>query len=358
MNINLAENIRIFRKQHSLTQEQLAEALGVTAGAVYKWEAGRSVPDLSLIVEMADFFDLSVDVLLGCQMKDNRQEAMVLRLEEYFHDRDASGITEAEKALKKYPNSFKIVYTCASLYHVFGLEQDDKGKLLRALELLEHARRLLDQNKDPEISEMTIYGDMAAIYLSMDESEQAVELLRKNNSSGIYSDQIGFILASYCKRSEEALTYLSEALLNNVVSMIRIVTGYLNVFFERKEYRAAEEMLLWSSGFFNGLREEGRSSFIDKLEAIFYACLAKAQMESGNTAHVKSSLYRAKRLAEAFDAAPDYDANRLRFISAGKRRSVYDNLVATAMDGIRNIMRSMGDESLSKLWEEINIHEE
>ena len=41
MKMMLAENIRTFRKERSLTQEQLAEALGVTAGAVYKWEAKK-----------------------------------------------------------------------------------------------------------------------------------------------------------------------------------------------------------------------------------------------------------------------------------------------------------------------------
>ncbi len=42
MTNKLAENIRTLRKQRSLTQEQLAEVLGVTAGAVYKWEAKLS----------------------------------------------------------------------------------------------------------------------------------------------------------------------------------------------------------------------------------------------------------------------------------------------------------------------------
>ena len=42
MNIQLSDNIRTFRKERGLTQEQLAEVLGVTVGAVYKWEAGVS----------------------------------------------------------------------------------------------------------------------------------------------------------------------------------------------------------------------------------------------------------------------------------------------------------------------------
>lgn len=65
METKLADNIRALRKQRSLTQEQLAEVLGVTVGAVYKWEAKLSQPELTMIMIMADFFDTSVDVLLG-----------------------------------------------------------------------------------------------------------------------------------------------------------------------------------------------------------------------------------------------------------------------------------------------------
>ena len=42
MQIRLSENIRALRRRHGLTQEQLSEALGMTPGAVYKWEAGVS----------------------------------------------------------------------------------------------------------------------------------------------------------------------------------------------------------------------------------------------------------------------------------------------------------------------------
>lgn len=100
MTLKLSDNIRSFRKEHSLTQEQLAEVLGVTTGAVYKWEAGLSIPDLSLIVEMADFFDTSMDVLIGYEMKNNRVEETLNRIREYIYNRDYTMIFEAEKHSK------------------------------------------------------------------------------------------------------------------------------------------------------------------------------------------------------------------------------------------------------------------
>ena len=59
MESRLAENIKTFRKERKMTQEQLAEAMGVTVGAVYKWESKQSNPDFDLIIELADLFEVS-----------------------------------------------------------------------------------------------------------------------------------------------------------------------------------------------------------------------------------------------------------------------------------------------------------
>ena len=131
MTNKLAENIRAFRKQRLLTQEQLAEVLGVTTGAVYKWEAKLSQPELSMLMELADFFDTSVDVLLGYEMKDNRLAASVARIQQCRREKDRDGFDEAEKALKKYPNVFDVAYNSAVLYSSLGIECGDKPMLLR-----------------------------------------------------------------------------------------------------------------------------------------------------------------------------------------------------------------------------------
>ena len=77
MQIRLSENIRALRRRHGLTQEQLAEALGMTPGAVYKWEAGLSQPELAVIVELADLFQVSMDVLVGYELRNNDRESVI-----------------------------------------------------------------------------------------------------------------------------------------------------------------------------------------------------------------------------------------------------------------------------------------
>ena len=57
-------NLKLYRKQHGLTQEQVAEQLGVSRQAVAKWERGETVPDLDNIIALADIYEVSIDFLV------------------------------------------------------------------------------------------------------------------------------------------------------------------------------------------------------------------------------------------------------------------------------------------------------
>lgn len=179
MKIEIAENIRKFRKERGLTQEQLAEALGVTVGAVSKWELGASVPDISLIVELADFFEVSVDVLLGYAWHSGSMGAALERIKSALHTKEyEDGMKEAEKALKKYPNNFDITYYSGLVYEIAGIEAKNPKDMRRALELLHKACELIGQNTDTEISEISIQMQIAEILLGLGETEKAVSLLK------------------------------------------------------------------------------------------------------------------------------------------------------------------------------------
>ena len=62
---DLGSNIYSYRKMNNLSQEDLAVIVGVSAGAVSKWERGISVPDVDILIRLADYFEVSLDKLLG-----------------------------------------------------------------------------------------------------------------------------------------------------------------------------------------------------------------------------------------------------------------------------------------------------
>lgn len=66
MEETLGKRIACHRKRLKLTQDQLAEQLGVTAQAVSKWENDLSCPDIGILPRLAAIFDTSIDALLGC----------------------------------------------------------------------------------------------------------------------------------------------------------------------------------------------------------------------------------------------------------------------------------------------------
>lgn len=103
MENHVADQIRFYRRQEGLTQEQLAEAMGVSVAAVSKWEQGQSLPEIPMLMELADFFDLSVDALLGYRLRSNDRKSVSERLKVLRReDRYDEGLAEAEKARKSF----------------------------------------------------------------------------------------------------------------------------------------------------------------------------------------------------------------------------------------------------------------
>ena len=82
----LGKRIMENRKRLKLTQEQLAEMLGVTAQAVSKWENDQSCPDIAMLPKLADIFGISTDVLLGHLNEDKCFEGEVVEEEEQEND--------------------------------------------------------------------------------------------------------------------------------------------------------------------------------------------------------------------------------------------------------------------------------
>lgn len=98
--ISLGNNIKYARKKLGLTQEELAEQIGVTPQAVSKWEKGTGMPDISMIVPLAQTLSVSTDTLFGL-VETNLDDSVYLTITKDLEQIVADYTFPAEAALAK-----------------------------------------------------------------------------------------------------------------------------------------------------------------------------------------------------------------------------------------------------------------
>lgn len=126
MKLNIGENIKRLRKQRDLTQEELAEMLGVSYQSVSRWEKGLCYPDMELIPVISSLFEISADTLMGI---DNITEKN--KVNEYLKEfqvavsqgRIEEAIIIARKGVADYPNSYHLLNKL--MYALFLSGSDD-----------------------------------------------------------------------------------------------------------------------------------------------------------------------------------------------------------------------------------------
>lgn len=213
MSINIVIQER--RKALGLTQEQVAEYLGVTTPAVNKWEKGSTCPDISLLAPLARLLKIDLNTLLGFNLDVTQQELIMFSKEIHeavISDGFEAGFRAAQEKIREYPNSDKLLHNFAlqlqGLLSTSGLDEVQSNEYMQQIEAwyerltqsenavirngacfmlasraisneqYETAQGYLDQmpsrNDTPDKRML-----QAAIYLNQDRAEDAVSLLER-----------------------------------------------------------------------------------------------------------------------------------------------------------------------------------
>lgn len=357
MESKFSENIKALRKQQRITQEQLAEAMSVTVGAVYKWEQNLSTPDIRIIMALAHFFGVSVDALVGYEVQDGAAETYAKRIEELRQKKDyEAAVQEAEQALIRYPNNFSIVYHCGELYEVIGIEKSESIETVieRAVALFQKAELLLSQNRDPEINAFTIEAKIAWCKIVQGKKEEALKILKKTNVNGVHNARIGRIYAMNEEYPiEKAAPFLTDALLNGISMQIDIMLGYLNYYDRKGEPEAVLAANQWILGYLKSLRPDEGVSYLDKIIAPFCSEQARLLDILGRPEEAEKALREAFQVADRYDTAPTSCSDSVRFCISNSK-TLYDDVGPTAMFAIEEQMeREHFSDTLRTIWERL-----
>ncbi len=245
--MQIGDNIRIARKRKGLTQEELAGQIGVTSQAVSRWESGAGMPDISLIVPIAQVLSVSTDMLFGMDSEGNDNQLLMQITNQYqkigseFTDPKEAALNKCkylEAELDQDPGNFvyamSLVESTAELsrYADFENYQCDwdnrKNKAIRAgMQVIRfcNSRMLLER---------THYA-LAWIYIHEKDFTSAREHIEHLPS--VKENRLQESILAQVASFEQGVEGMKVVLRNNLQNMVRVIN---------KEILYAVEDMSWN----------------------------------------------------------------------------------------------------------------
>ncbi len=112
--IKIGAFLKQLRKEKALTQEKLAEHFGVSGRTVSRWENGNNMPDLSLLVELADYYEVDIREIINGERKSdtmNREEKETLLVVADYADNEKSRLLRKQRNISFVGGCAMIAYT-------------------------------------------------------------------------------------------------------------------------------------------------------------------------------------------------------------------------------------------------------
>ncbi|MBQ4592521.1 MAG: helix-turn-helix transcriptional regulator [Clostridia bacterium] len=144
MELMIAEKVKKYRRERDMTQEALAQALGVAPQSVSKWECDEGYPDITLLPAIANFFEITVDELIGNDEISAKEDVQKNYFNVHGKLSPDENLALALKYHRKYPRNWHIA---TSLMHEIAKNHRDKLDEYRPL-LNEIAERILKECTD------------------------------------------------------------------------------------------------------------------------------------------------------------------------------------------------------------------
>jgi transcriptional regulator with XRE-family HTH domain len=219
--MNIGENIAALRKKKGWTQQMLAQALGVSAPAVSKWETDSSYPDVTLLCPLARALDTNVDTLLRFSATLTQDE-IVQVVNDVVQTAKTQGTAQAQQELEalahRYPGDAALLYNLAMVWE--GLFQfAPQADAAQRDQWVRHGEELM---RRVYAMQDTAYQHNAALHLVMlavadgrlEEAETLLDEVQAQMPPQNQTDPVQARAMLYLKqgRAEEALCLLQTRL--------------------------------------------------------------------------------------------------------------------------------------------------
>lgn len=228
--INIAKVLVSKRREKGITQDELAEYIGVSKASVSKWETGQSYPDVTFLPQLAAYFNISIDELMDYkpQMEKEDIRKLYLRLSSDFASKPFGEVMEScRAAVKKY-------FACFPLLLQMGLLMLNHAELVKDPEksaaLIGEAgglfARVREESGEPALAKKALYLE-ALCSLAAGEPDKALELLDGSVEAALPPESLLASAYQMTGRADEAKSVLQVGMYQDVVVLFNFFPAYL-----------------------------------------------------------------------------------------------------------------------------------
>lgn len=204
--LNLSSNITRLRHERRLTQEELADFIGVTKAAVSKWENAQSMPDILILPQLAAFFGITIDELVGYepQLSGEQIRYYYARLSRDFVSLPFHEAAERVRSLAhRYYSCFPFLLQLVVLYwnHFMLAESEEEGRQILE-EAVTWCDRILEDHGDVRMCSDAL-SLKAGLYLQLGRAAEAISLLEPLTDPSRISGQDSAVLIQAYQAAKE-----------------------------------------------------------------------------------------------------------------------------------------------------------
>ncbi len=229
----IADNIARLRHDKKITQEQLAEFIGVTKASVSKWENSQSTPDITILPQLATFFDVTVDELIGYtpQLSKEQIQNLYQKFGEKFAECPFEEVmSETQGYVKRYYSCYPFLLQVCILWlnHCKMAEGAERQKEI-CMDIEKLCQHIKSNCKDMRIHgnavvlQTLVYFQSGCIPEVIDELEALSASNRFGNQSSVLLSQAYAMLGNL----EKADGYTQISMYDNVMNLLANATCYL-----------------------------------------------------------------------------------------------------------------------------------
>lgn len=237
--INISKVILKNRKNRNITQEDLADYLSVSKASVSKWETGNSYPDILLLPKLANYFDISIDELLGYSSQLSFKEIRRLYDEfgKMYQNNKEETLKKVETKIKEYYSCYDFILSMSQWFLNYGILNEVKEEREKMIDRSYQLSYRVYQNSDKPFYKNLSETFLGYIHLYRKEYDEFFGVLGKEpvilteNMKNLLISKV-YISLGNLEKAEEVVQVSIFQLLSELLNSLSI---YQSIKLEDKE---------------------------------------------------------------------------------------------------------------------------